>query len=108
MHLYGVAESATIPYDSNGVIKLVIIDPDGDDNWQDNKFTIDLGVSKVGVSLSPSSHTVTVVDTHSAPTVKFSKTSVALTEETQTGTANPVTITVDNEDGPAGLATPYE
>ena len=104
-HLYGVADEAIIPYDNNGVIRLVIIDPGGDGNWQDNKFTMDLRTEQPGVSPSPGSHTVTVVDTDSAPTVKFSKTSVALTEETQTGTVNPVTITVDNEDGPAGLAS---
>ena len=32
-HLYGVATEAVIPYDSNGVIKLIIIDPGGDGNW---------------------------------------------------------------------------
>ena len=104
-HLYGVGDEARIPYDNNGVIKLVIIDPGGDDNWQDNKFTIDLRTDAPGVSPSPGSHTVTVVDTDSAPTVAFSRTSVALTEETQTATNNPVTITVDNEDGPAGFAS---
>ena len=28
-----------IHYDNNGVIKLVIIDPGGDGNWMDNKFS---------------------------------------------------------------------
>ena len=65
-HLYGVADMAVIPYDSNGVIKLVIIDPGGDGNWQDNKFTIDLRTPLAGVSPSPGSHTVTVTDTESA------------------------------------------
>ena len=41
---YGRYREVVIPYDSNGVIKLVIIDPGGDGNWVDDKFTIDLGV----------------------------------------------------------------
>ena len=44
---------AEIPYDSNGVIKLVIIDPGVDRNWQDNKFTMDLRTLKAGVLPAP-------------------------------------------------------
>ena len=33
-NLYGLDNDDTIPYDANGVIKLVIIDPGGDGNWQ--------------------------------------------------------------------------
>ena len=43
-HLYGVPadNGAMLPYDNNGVIRLVIIDPGGDGNWQDDKFTMRL------------------------------------------------------------------
>ena len=97
-HLYGVEDGAVIPYDSNGVIKLVIIDPGGDGNWQDNKFTIDLRTTELGVSPSPGSHTVTVVDTSVQPTAKFSKTSVVLTEETETTVPVAITVGVGEDD----------
>ena len=84
-HLYGVATNATIYYDSNGVIKLVIIDPGGDGNWQDDEFTIDLGVDKAGVSPAPAA-TVTVVDTDSAPTVEVQPDKRRADGETQTTT----------------------
>ena len=42
-HLLGVPNGyLTLPYDNNGVIRLVIIDPGGDGNWVDNKFTMRL------------------------------------------------------------------
>ena len=91
-HLYGVMTGVEINYDNNGVIKLVIIDPDGDGNWGDNKFTMDLRTQQAGVSPSPGSHTVTVTDTSPQPTVSFSKTYVALTEGTQTTMGNPVSV----------------
>ena len=42
-----------IPYDNNGVIRLVIIDPGGDGNWVDNKFSIKIESS---CHLSQSGH----------------------------------------------------
>ena len=40
--LYGLDNNDEIPYDNNGVIRLVIIDPDGDGDWEDNEFTMQL------------------------------------------------------------------
>ena len=37
-NLYGLDNNDTIPYDANGVVKLVIIDPGGDGDWVDTKF----------------------------------------------------------------------
>ena len=34
-NLYGLDDNDTIPYDANGVVKLVIIDPGGDGDWVD-------------------------------------------------------------------------
>ena len=65
--------------------------------------------SMLGISASPGSYKVTVVDTSVQPTAKFSKTSLVLTEETQTSV--PVAITVgvgtgaDDPPAPAGLAS---
>ena len=93
-HLYGVAGGAEINYDSNGVIKLVIIDPGGDGNWADNSFTMDLRTEEAGVSPTPGSFKVTVRDTSPQPTVSFSRTSVSLTEGSQTTTGNPVNVEI--------------
>ena len=93
-HLYGVAGGAEINYDSNGVIKLVIIDPGGDGNWADNSFTMDLRTVEAGVSPTPGSFKVTVRDTSPQPTVSFSRTSVSLTEGSQTTTGNPVNVEI--------------
>ena len=81
---YGVPDGGEIHYDRNGVIKLLIIDPDKDGNWMDNKFTIDIESDKRGISPSPGSARVTVMDTDPQPTVSFSKASVSLTEDSQT------------------------
>ena len=65
------------------------------------------GAKANGVSPSPGSHTVTVTDTDPQPTVSFSRTSIALTEGTQTTDGNPVTITVGVGMGstePAGIS----
>ena len=103
---YGLPTGGEIHYDNNGVIRLVIIDPDGDGNWMDNSFIMDIESDELGISASPGSYKVTVVDTSVQPTAKFSKTSLALTEETQTSV--PVTITVGvgaDDTAPAGLAS---
>ena len=103
---YGVTAGGVIPYDNNGVITLVIIDPMGDGNWVDNSFTMNIESDLLGISPNPGSYKVTVVDADVQPTVKFDKTNVSLTEGTQTTTGNPVAITVGvpmGEDAPAGL-----
>ena len=106
---YGLPTGGEIHYDNNGVIKLVIIDPGGDGNWMDNDFIMDIESDMLGISANPGSYKVTVVDTSVQPTAKFSKTSLVLTEETQTSV--PVTITVgvptgaDDPPAPAGLAS---
>ena len=103
---YGLPTGGEIHYDNNGVIRLVIIDPDGDGNWMDNSFIMDIESDELGISASPGSYKVTVVDTSVQPTAKFSKTSLALTEETATSV--PVTITVGvgaDDTAPAGLAS---
>ena len=105
---YGLPTGGEIHYDNNGVIRLVIIDPGGDGNWVDNSFIMNIESDELGISPSPGSFKVTVVDTSVQPTVKFSKTSVALTEGTQTTETNAVAITVGvgmDETAPAGLAT---
>ena len=81
---YGLPTGGEIHYDRNGVIKLLIIDPAKDGNWIDNKFTMDIRTVKVGVSPSPGSARVTVVDTDAQPTVSFSRANVSLTEDSQT------------------------
>ena len=106
---YAVDHEDDIPYDNNGVIRLVIIDPDGDGNWVDNKFSINIESDALGISPNPGSYRVTVIDTDVQPAVTFSKTNVSLTEETQTTV--PVAITVGVPSGtkadvtPAGIAS---
>ena len=105
---YALPTGGEIHYDNNGVIKLVIIDPDGDGNWMDNNFIMDIESDMLGISASPGSYKVTVVDTSVQPTAKFSKTSVALTEGTQTSGGNEVAITVgvgEDDTAPAGLTS---
>ena len=103
---YGVSSEGVIPYDNNGVITLVIIDPGGDGNWVDNRFSIDIESDKIGLSANPGSYRVTVVDNDVQPAVKFSKTSVALTEGTQTTMGNEVTVTVGVPMGTKDANTP--
>ena len=87
---YGVPTDGEIHYDKNGVIKLLIIDPGGDGNWIDNMFSMTLRSDTIGISPSPGSARVTVVDTDPQPTVSFSRANVSLTEDSQTVT--PVSI----------------
>ena len=103
---YGLPTGGEIHYDNNGVIKLVIIDPGGDGNWMDNDFIMDIESDMLGISASPGSYKVTVVDTSVQPTAKFSKTSLALTEETRTTVPVAITVGVGADDtAPAGLAS---
>ena len=81
---YGVPTTGRINYDRNGVIRLLIIDPDKDGNWIDNKFTMSIESDMLGISPSPGSARVTVVDTDAQPTVSFSRANVSLTEDSQT------------------------
>ena len=103
---YGLPTGGEIHYDNNGVIRLVIIDPDGDGNWMDNSFIMDIESDELGITASPGSYKITVVDTSVQPTAKFSKTSLSLTEETQTTVPVAITVGVGTDDtAPAGLAS---
>ena len=103
---YGLPAGGEIHYDNNGVIRLVIIDPDGDGNWMDNNFIMDIESDMLGISASPGSYKVTVVDTSVQPTAKFSKTSLALTEETATTVPVAITVGVGADDtAPDGLTS---
>ena len=103
---YGVDSGDFIPYDNNGVIRLVIIDPSGDGNWVDNKFSIKIESDDVAISANPGTYSVTVGDTDVQPAVTFSKTSVALTEGTATVAANTVNIAVGVPKGTKPANTP--
>ena len=105
---YGLPTGGEIHYDNNGVIRLVIIDPDGDGNWMDNSFIMDIESDELGISASPGSYKVTVVDTSVQPTAKFSKTSLALTEETQTSVPVTITVGVGADDTAPALVSAYE
>ena len=60
----------------------------------------------LGISASPGSYKVTVRDTSVQPTAKFSKTSLALTEETQTTVPVAITVGVGADDtAPDGLTS---
>ena len=88
-HLVGVTNDLALPYDNNGVIKLVIIDPGGDGNWVDNMFTMRLVTTAVTdgpipPSPSPASYIVSVTDKDPQATVSFSESSLSLTEGTAT------------------------
>ena len=41
-NLYGVPSGTVLPYDNNGVIRLVLIDPNGDGDWEDDEFSMKL------------------------------------------------------------------
>ena len=82
--------SNELHYDKNGVIRLVIIDPAGDQNWGDDSFTMTVDASARGVSNSAPSAKVTLSDVNVAPVVKFTPASIKLTERSQTTT----TVTV--------------
>ena len=84
------ANGLELNYDNNGIIKLGIIDPAGDQNWGDDSFTMTVDASARGVSNSAPSAKVTLSDVNSAPVVKFTPASIKLTERSQTTT----TVTV--------------
>ena len=95
-----------IPYDNNGEIKLVIIDPGGDGNWVDNMFTMNIESDALGISPSPGSFRVTVSDTDVAPVAAFGKSSIRLTEGSATTDANAVSVTVAVPRGTMPANTP--
>ena len=104
---YGLPTGGEIHYDNNGEIKLVIIDPGGDGNWVDNDFFMDIeSAGTFGISPSPGSFKVTVTDDDVQPAATFSKTSIALTEGTQTTSGNPVAINVGVPMGTDAANTP--
>ena len=96
-HLYGVGDGTELSYDNNGVIRLVIIDLDGDGNWVDNMFTMRLVTTQVTgdpipPSPSPASYIVTVADNDPQPTVSFSESSLSLTEGSATAAGYSITV----------------
>ena len=103
---YIVATTNEIPYDNNGEIKLVIIDPGGDGNWVDNMFTMTIESSVATVDPDPANFRVTVTDTDVAPVASFSPSSVRLTEGTQTSTGSEVSISVAVPTGTMAANTP--
>ena len=83
----------------NGEITLALIDPMGDDDWNNGKFSMTLRAAGRGITPSPATFSVTVMDNDTAPVASFSKTSISLTEDSST----PVTVKVDVPRGtPAG------
>ena len=103
---YGLPTDGELHYDNNGVIKLVIIDPGGDGNWVDNKFSISIDSSEIGLSANPGSYAITVRDTDVAPVASFSKPSVRLTEGTQTSVGSEVAVSVAVPMGTKAANTP--
>ena len=114
-HLYGVPDDLALPYDNNGVIRLVIIDPDGDGNWVDNKFTMRLVTTALNQgpippSPSPASFIVTVADRDPQATVSFSKSSLSLTEGSETAEGNEIAFALtagrpmDPSDDPGSMS----
>ena len=97
-HLYGVPDDLVLPYDNNGVIRLVIIDPGGDGNWVDNMFTMRLVTAAaetadpIPPSPSPASFIVSVTDKDPQPAVSFSESSLSLTEGTATAAGYEISV----------------
>ena len=114
-HLYGVPDDLVLPYDNNGVIRLVLIDPGGDGNWVDNRFTMRLVTAAnptdgpIPPSPSPASFIVTVTDKDPQATVSFTPSEISLTEGSETAAGSQVTLSLEagnprtTTDNPAGL-----
>ena len=113
-HLTSVPNDATLSYDNNGVIRLVIIDPGGDGNWVDDMFTMRLvtdgGAGAIPPSPNPASFIVTVTDKDPQATVSFTPSEISLTEGSETSAGNEIGISLEagnpriTTDNPAGLA----
>ena len=82
----------------NGDITLALIDPAGDGDWKNGKFTMTLKAGGFGITPSPATFSVTVMDNDTPPSATFSKTSISLTEDSST----PVTVKVDVPRGTPG------
>ena len=81
----GLDNNAMLTYSADEpVITLAIIDPTGDDDWDDDKFTLSIRSSMLGVSPSPGTFNGVVVDDEVAPTAKFKRASIKLTEQSTT------------------------
>ena len=89
----------------NGEITLALIDPFGDTDWNNGKFSMTLRAAGRGITPSPATFNVTVMDNDTPPVASFTKTSISLTEDSST----PVTVKVDvprgtpDSDRPAAL-----
>ena len=96
-HLVALPTATALPYDNNGVITLVIIDPGGDGNWQDDSFTMRLVTAvaeggRIPPSPSPASFKVTVTDKDPQATVSFSKSDLSLTEGSETAGGSEISV----------------
>ena len=78
-----VAPTGNLDFSSNDEVTLTIT-PTADNNWKNEKYTITLDSSVVALAPSPATFTVTVNDDEDAPRVEFTRTSVKLTEDSQT------------------------
>ena len=100
----GLADATTtLNYDKNGIIRLAIIDPAGDNNWKNDMLDMTLAATATGVSNTQAKVTVTFSDTNAAPVVKFTPASIKLVERSSTTT----TVTVasgDKKDIPSGIS----
>ena len=103
---YIVLTTNEIPYDNNGQIKLVIIDPGGDGNWVDDMFTMTIESDVGTIDPNPANFKVTVRDTDVAPVASFTPSSVRLTEGTMTSTGSEVAISVAVPTGTMAANTP--
>ena len=86
----------------NGDITLALIDPAGDGDWKNGKFSMTLRASGFGIVPSPAKFDVTVMDNDTPPVATFSKTSISLTEDSNTD----LTVKVDVPRGTPPSSTP--
>ena len=99
----GVDNGATLTGTTeNGEITLALIDPAGDGDWKDGKFSMTLKATGFAITPSPATFNVTVTDNDTPAVATFSKTSISLTEDSST----PVSVTVDVPRRTSPNATP--
>ena len=113
-HLYGVPDDTTLPYDNNGVIRLLLIDPDGDGDWEDDEFSMKLTTAEAGgvtfpPTPSPADYMATVTDTDVTPVASFSKTTLTLPERVMTTDSVSLNVVagdaMDADDDPGDFST---
>ena len=83
----------------------MVINGDTDDNWMDETVTLKLQSSEAGVTPSPGTLRISVMDTDVQPVARFSKGSISLTEDSSTNVS--VRVGVEStvaDDIPAALA----